>query len=77
MGNHASSQRNSDYKAVSPPPPYDGEIKASDVPQWLWSNQQCRDWLTEVLVEKCNKDREAATKNIGHRRRIRAVLVWD
>jgi hypothetical protein len=29
-------------------PKYTPIIKASDVPQWLWTNAQCKDWLFAV-----------------------------
>lgn len=35
-------------------------IRAADTPQWTWSNAQCRDWVTEVLVEYCSRDRKYA-----------------
>jgi hypothetical protein len=35
-------------------------IKATDVAQWRWTNSQCKEWLTEVLVIYCGKSRVAA-----------------
>jgi hypothetical protein len=47
------------------PPPYDNElqpsgIKGSDVPQWRWSNKQCREWIAAVLVQYGNLEQEEA-----------------
>ena len=36
--------------------PFAKQIRASDTPQWAWSNVQCREWLAAVLVEYCNRD---------------------
>jgi hypothetical protein len=47
---------------TSPPPPYSTSqnptntspiqsIKATDVPQWLWSNAQCRAWIATVCED--------------------------
>lgn len=40
------------------PPPYQMYsqlgIKATDTPQWLWSNVECRAWLTAVGVTLLN-----------------------
>jgi hypothetical protein len=36
--------------------PFVKHIRAVDTPQWSWSNIQCREWLTAVLVEYCNRD---------------------
>jgi len=50
--------------STSPPPSYKSieeeidinrqRIEASDVPQWRWSNAQCREWLIAVLVTYLN-----------------------
>lgn len=70
MGNalstHGRANRNTEAstdKAL--PPPYDEElqpskIKGSDVPQWRWSNKQCREWIAAVLVEYGNLEQEEA-----------------
>jgi hypothetical protein len=44
------------------PPPYDTghRVKASDVPQWCWSNKQCREWLTAVLIEYGSLEKQEA-----------------
>jgi len=49
------------------PPPYSNEvqtrqIKASDIPQWRWSNRQCREWLAAVLIEYGNLEKEEAER---------------
>jgi hypothetical protein len=28
------------------------KIRASDIPQWKWSTEQCRQWLTAFLIER-------------------------
>jgi hypothetical protein len=37
------------------PPPYTTEdqhaIKATDTPQWLWTNLQCREWIFAVCLD--------------------------
>jgi hypothetical protein len=40
--------------------PFAKRIRASDTPQWAWSNAQCREWLAAVLIEYCNRDPEVA-----------------
>ncbi|TVY41201.1 hypothetical protein LOCC1_G006936 [Lachnellula occidentalis] len=47
------------------PPPYDHKYeairhKATDLPQWRWSNKECRQWITAVLVEYGSIGREKA-----------------
>lgn len=37
--------------------------KATDPPRWDWTNTQCREWLTEVLVYYCNQTRRVAAGN--------------
>lgn len=37
-------------------------IRASDVPQWTWSNAQCQRWVAAVLVEYYCKDRKEAER---------------
>jgi hypothetical protein len=27
------------------------QIRARDTPQWTWSNAQCREWLTAVMID--------------------------
>jgi hypothetical protein len=67
MGNSPSTPREDDlesfgaYTTKDLPPPYN-TIKASDIPQWRWSNRQCRQWLTEVLVEYGNLERDEAER---------------
>jgi hypothetical protein len=38
----------------------EGKIKASDIPQWKWTNKECRQWLVKVLVEYCSIEKDAA-----------------
>ena len=51
------------------PPPYDASnapeiveskvvIKASDAPQWHWTNAQCREWIFAVCVHNLGLDAE-------------------
>jgi hypothetical protein len=46
------------------PPPYESSlrigIKATDTPQWLWSNEQCRSWIIAVCVTLLNNSLEEA-----------------
>ncbi|KAL2075003.1 hypothetical protein VTL71DRAFT_8783 [Oculimacula yallundae] len=35
-------------------------IKATDVPQWEWSNRQCREWLRAVFEAKYHWDKDTA-----------------
>lgn len=47
------------------PPPYSDElqpsgIKASDIPQWRWTNKQCREWITAVFIEYGSLERKDA-----------------
>lgn len=37
-------------------------IKASDVPQWHWTQSQCREWLTVALSEYCGIGKEQASQ---------------
>lgn len=37
-------------------------MKASDVPQWRWNRDQCREWIAEVLVEYGCMDRSEAER---------------
>jgi hypothetical protein len=39
-------------------------ITASDIPQWTWTKDQCIQWVTEILVEKCGRQR-ADARNKG------------
>lgn len=41
---HPESLRTTPH--ADPPPPY---IRASDIPQWHWSNPECVDWLTAMF----------------------------
>jgi hypothetical protein len=53
---HSHKRSNS---ATIEPPPYDvlnepeTRIQGTDIPQWRWSNAECRVWLRKFLVEKC------------------------
>ena len=46
------------------PPQYEpfsrNGIKATDTPQWLWSNEQCRSWIVAVCVTLLNNSVEEA-----------------
>jgi len=44
----------------------DTSIQATDVPQWRWTNSQCKEWLVEVLVVYCGKSRVAAEELAKH-----------
>jgi hypothetical protein len=58
-------RKRSSTKCTSPPPPYaecdpalpeqvpvtENSIKATDIPQWIWTNAQCREWLFAVCSE--------------------------
>jgi hypothetical protein len=54
--------KRSDEAETSPNPIHPPQIKASDTPQWRWNKKQCQQWITEVLVEYCCKDRRKAEK---------------
>jgi hypothetical protein len=56
----------------SAPPPYTGvqgnpiqngpvRIKSSDIPQWAWTNEQCRQWIT-LMLEKGGKEHGEAER---------------
>jgi hypothetical protein len=66
--------------------PFSRRIRASDTPQWAWSNSQCREWLTAVLIEYCNRDpvvaRETADKmfadgGFGPRLYTTKLVTWE
>ena len=51
----------------SPPPPPIPEdkfpdIEALSVPQWTWTNEQCREWLRKFLVVQCGRSVEYASE---------------
>lgn len=42
------------------------KINATAIPQWEWSNQQCKEWLTSVLIEYANlSETDAESKAEG------------
>lgn len=45
---------------MSQPPSAHAPASASDIPQWRWTNKQCRGWIVKVLVQYAEKDRELA-----------------
>jgi hypothetical protein len=50
-----------------PPPPEDQfpDINALSVPQWTWTNEQCREWLRKFLVTQCGCSVEYAVGKAG------------
>lgn len=51
----------------SPPPPPIPEDKFPDidalsVPEWIWTNEQCREWLRKFLVAQCGRSVEYASE---------------
>ena len=55
------------YKIESksnPPPAKLQSIKASDTPQFLWMNAQCREWLFKVLIEYCGRSVKSANEAV-------------
>jgi len=71
MGNlsskHGKESQPPPYESVMPPTSRDKSrtnksynIRATDTPQWLWNEEQCRLWLTAVLVEYGCKERDIA-----------------
>lgn len=42
---------------LPPPPP---KISASDTPQWRWTTSQCREWITEILAQYSEMERDTA-----------------
>lgn len=58
-------------------------ILATDVPQWLWSNLQCRQWLLAVLVTYMNIEPTAAAtsadrfEGYGPNIYIRDLQAWN
>jgi len=52
------SQNSQNLSNKVEPPQYEpfsrNGIKATDTPQWLWSNQQCRSWIIAVCVTLLN-----------------------
>ncbi|KAN0094259.1 hypothetical protein V8E51_017443 [Hyaloscypha variabilis] len=55
--------------SASNDPHYNLAIKATDVPQWLWSNSQCRAWIfavcTELLAYSEEEGEDVAAKFTG------------
>jgi len=39
---------------ISKPSMPGSPIKATDVPQWLWSRDECRTWMEKVLIDFLN-----------------------
>jgi len=52
----ATSCQDIDIKAAS------RQITASDIPQWTWTKDQCIEWVTEILIEKCGHKRADARR---------------
>jgi hypothetical protein len=77
--NLASSCQDIDNKAANP------LITASDIPQWTWTKDQCIEWVTEILVEKCGHERADARSKaevsmaeggFGPSLYLRAATTW-
>ncbi|CAG8975396.1 hypothetical protein HYALB_00011477 [Hymenoscyphus albidus] len=56
---HRFLNRNKTSKEEAPPPyhstsAFSSKIKAKHTPQWRWSNHQCKEWITAVLVTYLN-----------------------
>jgi hypothetical protein len=77
--NLATSSQDIDIKAANP------LITASDIPQWTWTKDQCIEWVTEILVEKCGHERADARRKaevsmaeggFGPTLYLRAATTW-
>jgi hypothetical protein len=60
------------------PPQYEpfsrNGIKATDTPQWLWSNKQCRSWIIAVCVTLLNNSVEQAEEKAARFRGFRPAI---
>lgn len=60
------------------PPPYESfsrdGIKATDIPQWLWSNKQCRSWVIAVCVTLLNNSVEEAEEKAARFRGFGPII---
>jgi hypothetical protein len=68
-----------------PPPPEDHfpDINALSVPQWTWTNEQCREWLRKFLVTQCGRsveyavDKAGKLEGFGANIYLRRFTVWE